>query len=105
MLKADYKINLWIYMNISCICELNTANGLKSGQQLLGLALRVKSWLRNPALCRFLNQRHDDLILKIVILSHLNQHTNTIPYLPIKGLVYHSIVFWLIYEHVLNNQC
>ena len=42
MLKAEYIIYLWTYINtFSYICRNNTANYLKVGQQLLGLTLRI----------------------------------------------------------------
>ena len=50
MLKADYIVYLWIYINISCICKNNTANHLNVSQQLLGFfnffSVRLLSVLR-----------------------------------------------------------
>ena len=34
MLKAEYVLYLWIYINISCSCKNKTTNHLKCGQQL-----------------------------------------------------------------------
>jgi len=41
MLNAESITYLRLYINISCICKNNTANHLKSDQQLVGLTLRV----------------------------------------------------------------
>jgi len=49
MLKAEFIIYLFLYINISCICYNNTTNRLKSDQHLLGLTLRVYTWLWNWA--------------------------------------------------------
>jgi len=34
MVKAEYIVYLWIYINISCICLNNAVSHLKFGQQL-----------------------------------------------------------------------
>jgi len=34
MLKAEYTVYLSMYIDISCICQNNTANHLKFGQKL-----------------------------------------------------------------------
>ena len=49
MFKAEYIVYLWIYINISCICEKNTVTHSKFGQQLLGLTLKVNPRLWNWA--------------------------------------------------------
>jgi len=33
MFKAEYKVYLWLYIHISCICKNNTANHWKFSQQ------------------------------------------------------------------------